>query len=281
MALEIVEKTLQDVINFIPCLYTYQSDPHIYHLRIDDTDIKLPERATVEDLMTSLRQNLGVEEYPVSSFDINETHFGIRILVNGELAWSGEHLSDMRWHALVIEIGNREFVAKQRCFLPYRRVDFTLMGMPIEIKSVFGSAVVSTLQVNDMTIKELKQRIYEDSHIIPEAQSLVYKGQQLKDHFTISSYNVKAYDVIYMVRRLRGGGRNKSSCTEWNCGCTKHIPFIGCCAVCRRVCKCTACQVAINPDIQNEAAKVKEYYRKIDTAASECSKEDKEDALFR
>jgi hypothetical protein len=279
-AFKVAEKTLYEMAtSILRCVQ--ERDKFIYHLRIDNNDIVLSSRATVKDLTTSLNEILGVVEEPVSFFDVGESQVGIRILVDGERVWSGERLSDMFWSSLVIEIGNREVVATQRCFLPNRTVEFKPMTTPIEIKSIFGGVTLSMLHVRDITVKELKQRIYRDARIPPEVQLLVYKGLQLQDHLTLSSYDINPYDVIYMIRRLRGGGRHTSICSEEACGCTSHIAFVGCCAVCRRLCKCKECQNPAPVYLQKESDKVGQYYRKIDSETSQLTDADKEEALFR
>jgi hypothetical protein len=275
------EKLMFDAATSILRHCVQQRDKFIYHLRIDNNDIVLSERATIQDLTTTLQQTLGSVEEPASFFDVSETHVGIRILINGERAWGGERISDLFWGSLVIVVDDREFVATKRCFLPYRVVTFRPNTIPIEIKSIFGGATLSLLHIHDMTISELKQRIYQDTRVPPSAQSLVYKGYQLEDHLTLSSYNVNSYDVIYMVRKLRGGGRHFSTCSEDKCGCTSHIAFVGCCAVCRRLCKCKECQNVAPPELQKQAEIVGQYYCKLNSATHECTDKDKEDALFR
>ncbi|KAH7823726.1 putative ubiquitin domain containing protein [Monocercomonoides exilis] len=59
---------------------------------------------------------------------------------------------------------------------------------------------------SEMTIEELKERIYEHYSTHPNEQRLIFAGKQLEDYRTLSSYKIQYGSIIHLVLRLRGGG---------------------------------------------------------------------------
>jgi Ubiquitin family len=363
-------------------------EKNIYFVRVDEESLAFPSHAKVNDVMNALQDAFGIQESPESYFDVLQSTVGIQMFIDGDPAWGDEFLSDMHWNALEIRIGDRGFIAHERHFLPNQIVNFKPMTTPIEIKSVLGGTTITLLHVNDITVAELKERIFHDSKIPSEVQSLIFKGQRLDDKLHLSSYDINAYDVIYLIRklsgggelssqsdcccdfkctqsapividrkreeidkmttpielktlsggwsiavydinninvkdlkrrifhelrvptkaqslvyqaqtleddrtlssygiraydtvyltrRLRGGGKQRSTCSA--CSCSHHIEFIGCCAVCRKLCTCNDCQRPAPDELQKQTDLVTEYYRNVDPA--ELDDATKEDAVFR
>ncbi|KAH7821954.1 putative polyubiquitin [Monocercomonoides exilis] len=61
---------------------------------------------------------------------------------------------------------------------------------------------------SEMTVKDLKERIYEYDNTPPYEQKLTFNGKNLEDDRTLSSYNIQEDAIIPLVLRLPGGKSN-------------------------------------------------------------------------
>ncbi|KAH8988095.1 ubiquitin-related domain-containing protein [Lactarius akahatsu] len=62
----------------------------------------------------------------------------------------------------------------------------------------------------DWDVLMLKRVIEKKEGIPPHLQRLIYRGRQLNDSLTLSSYGIQEEDVIYLVFRLSGGAPMRS-----------------------------------------------------------------------
>ncbi|KAH7823771.1 putative polyubiquitin [Monocercomonoides exilis] len=58
---------------------------------------------------------------------------------------------------------------------------------------------------SEMTVKDLKERIYEYDNTRPDEQKLTFNGKNLEDDRTLSSYDIQEDAIIPLVLRLPGG----------------------------------------------------------------------------
>ena len=79
------------------------------------------------------------------------------------------------------------------------------------VKTLTGKTVTLGFQNDDITIEQVKTRIYRIEGIPPDQQRLIFAGQQIEDHHTLGSYNMRTESTLHLVLRLRGNGDMISS----------------------------------------------------------------------
>jgi Ubiquitin family len=256
-------------------LCAQKCEPLVYSLQISGDVLFFPKTARVSDLTEALYDKFGKEEIAHSFYDVSEKPVDIAMWIDGEAPWSKEFLTDLHWNAFEIQIGDERFVARKKYFWPNQPIAFTSMTCPIEIKTVNGSHTVAMLHTRDITVAELKKWIHRDTQILPEEQSLIYKGMQLEDRNKLSTYDVQEYDTIYMIILCSGGARRPSTCPT--CKCSHYNQYIGCCGVCRTTCRCAGCERKDIPELELERRKASDAYK---DKPEKFSPEDKRQAVW-
>jgi len=75
----------------------------------------------------------------------------------------------------------------------------------LTIKTLIGKSLEISFDYDD-NILDLKNKIKDREGLLPGEQRLIYAGKQLEDDRKLSDYNIKNESILYLVRRLRGGG---------------------------------------------------------------------------
>lgn len=143
------------------------------------------------------------------------------------------------------------------------------------VAQISGDTVTLNFNVS-CTVKTFKRLIERATKVPVAEQSLSHAGKILDDSRPLSHYGIAESSTIYLTRRMLGGGKPKT-CDK--CGCTGSNQ-LGCCSVCRILCKCEVC---LCPHI-NCIPKVKKDMEKasvgmIVNKPKELSLEKKEEAI--
>lgn len=97
-------------------------------------------------------------------------------------------------------------------------------GMQIFIKTLNNDCFVIHV-LPDMTIRMMKELIYEKTDLHVERQRLVYSGKALDDNRLIKEYNIKLSSTIHLVLSLRGGMYHETSGKNGNYNNLQSITF--------------------------------------------------------
>merc|ERR1712227_963370 len=76
--------------------------------------------------------------------------------------------------------------------------------MPLFVKTLTGKTIYLRAKPKD-TVKMLKKKIFVEEIIPVEQQRLIFASQQLEDKRTLEEYNIRHFNVLHLVLRLRGG----------------------------------------------------------------------------
>ena len=77
------------------------------------------------------------------------------------------------------------------------------------------------LEVEESDSIKLVKKIVKDKEGVPlDEQRLVYEGKQLEDHRTLADYKIQNETLLFMIRRLPGGGLCHFSVTTEGIGIT-------------------------------------------------------------
>lgn len=249
-----------------------------YSLKIKDVFLSFHRDSRVEDLLFELHKSFGMVDMPVSFYELQETSVNTSIYVNGVEAQGG-FLSNLGpWSSFEIRIGEEKYIADTRTWLLNEPLKFHTMTKPIEIKRLNGSISLSLFHTHDISIAELKWRVFLDSKIPAAEQSLVYNERILQDHHNLSEYDIPDYGIIYLIQRSAGGGRPMTTC---KCRCTQHASLLGCCPVCRIRCKCAECvrdDINALPEVKVNKDKIQAGVRENDPIHQ--TDKQKEEAVF-
>jgi hypothetical protein len=79
------------------------------------------------------------------------------------------------------------------------------IGYKVQVLSLMGRKTQVHWVNGDDTVKVLKEMMYEWTGISIRHQKIVFSGQQLEDHKTLSEYNIQR-DSTLNVLRIRGAG---------------------------------------------------------------------------
>jgi ubiquitin C len=83
-------------------------------------------------------------------------------------------------------------------------VQYCRGGGKIYVKTLTGKTFTLNM-VDSQYIKDLKCMIEAKEDIPTGQQRLVFNGKQLEDGRTVSDYDIKGQDMVYLILRLRGG----------------------------------------------------------------------------
>ena len=79
-------------------------------------------------------------------------------------------------------------------------------GIQIFVKTLTGKTITFDVDPSD-TVDSLKTKIKDREGIPNEDQRLIFGGKQLENEKTLNEYNIQKESTIYVVLRLRGGGK--------------------------------------------------------------------------
>lgn len=72
------------------------------------------------------------------------------------------------------------------------------------VKTLTGSNIQIAIEPN-MTISQIKQKIFEKENIPVDQQRLIHQGKQLEDQQKLTDYNITNGSTLHLILRLRGG----------------------------------------------------------------------------
>ena len=82
--------------------------------------------------------------------------------------------------------------------------------MQIFVKTLTGKTI-RLKYTNELQIIELKELIFDKVGMPPDAQRLIFRGNQLEDNAKLLEYDIKNESKIHLVSRLLGGMFHETS----------------------------------------------------------------------
>ena len=76
--------------------------------------------------------------------------------------------------------------------------------MQIFVKTLTGKSISVEVEESD-TIENVKAKIQDKEDILADKQMLMFRGQQLKDEYTLIDYNISMKSEIHLVLKERKG----------------------------------------------------------------------------
>ena len=77
--------------------------------------------------------------------------------------------------------------------------------MRIFLKTLTGNTIPLDVNPTD-TVDQMKAQVQEKEGIPPDQQRLVFKSKPLEENLTLSEYDIKNEDTIYLVLRVYDDG---------------------------------------------------------------------------
>ncbi|GMF13659.1 unnamed protein product [Phytophthora lilii] len=116
---------------------------------------------------------------------------------------------DRLLHSLISELGDspRFVVTMQRSSnrVQLGKTPRHETNVLIIIKTLTNKAIHVRCSLTN-TVNYIKARIVDMEKIPMSKQCLIYEGQQLEDHLTLSSYDIQDQSQLHLVQLMRGGG---------------------------------------------------------------------------
>ena len=75
----------------------------------------------------------------------------------------------------------------------------------IYVQSITGNKIPVVLDLTVNTVKDAKQKVFEQEGIKADQQRLIFGGKMLEDENKLSFYSIEENQTIHLVLRIVGG----------------------------------------------------------------------------